>query len=72
MKQPIFPILLACGLTAAAEPRIDSWRTADSARYARIYETYADEQSGNAVTTWDNGTYAQAVPAYAGVQQIHS
>lgn len=48
-----------------------SWHTSDSARYARIYPTYAAEQAGTAVTTWDNGTYAQTVPAYAGVQEIN-
>ncbi len=47
-----------------------SWYVDDSARYARIYETYEDEEVQTAVTVWNNGTYAQTVPAYGGIQEI--
>ena len=82
-SSPLLALLLAGSLapflavTASAQSpayslsqNLASWYTADSARYARIYETWADEQARNAVTTWDNGTYQQAVPAYGGVQEI--
>jgi hypothetical protein len=38
--------------TASTDPRITSWLTTNSARYARVYETTADKNSGNAVSTW--------------------
>lgn len=63
-------------MQATAEPAygltqmLNSWLTNYTGRYARIYETYADEQAGNAVTTWDNGTYAQSTPVYGGVQKV--
>jgi hypothetical protein len=56
----------------AADPRIDGWFTERSGQYARIYKSPADLSSGNAVTTWSNGTQTQALPAYSGVQAIYS
>ena len=55
-----------------AQPIVDSWFTANSGRYARIYTTDANKATGNAVTTWSNGSQSQNVPAYAGVQEIYS
>ncbi len=68
MKCLVSFLFLAAPL--AAGPLLDSWHTDDSARYARIFETYEAEEAQNAVTTWDNGTYAQTIPAYGGVQEI--
>jgi hypothetical protein len=55
-----------------ADPRVDSWLTSESGKYARIYETSADRQAGRAVTTWSRGARAQELPAYNGVQEIDS
>src|SRR6478609_1031052 len=56
----------------AADPYVDSWLTAYSSRYARIYTNDAAKAAGNAATTWNNGSQNQSVPAYAGVQAIYS
>lgn len=56
----------------AADARVDSWYTARSGRYARIYTSDANKAAGNAVTTWSNGTFNQALPAYCGVQEVYS
>jgi hypothetical protein len=58
------------GASAQSDPQIDSWLTSHSGKYARMYRTFADEQAGTAFTTWANTTYTQAMPAYAGVQEI--
>lgn len=58
--------------TAAADPMIDSWFTADSARYARLYTSDVNKTNGVSVTTWSNGTQTQSLPAYSGVQEIYS
>jgi hypothetical protein len=65
-------LLAAIALNAGAQtdPRITSWLTEHSGQYARMYQTYADEQAGNSVTVWNNNTYAQSQPAYAGVQTV--
>ncbi len=55
-----------------AQPIVDSWFTANSGRYARIYTTDANKAAGNAVTTWSNGSQTQGTPAYSGVQEIYS
>lgn len=47
-----------------------SWYTDHSSRFARIYETYADETAQTPVTTWDNGFTAQTTPVFAGPQEI--
>src|SRR6266568_857463 len=43
--------LLTGSISSAADPRVDSWFTQYSAKYARLYATTADLNSGNAVTT---------------------
>ena len=76
MKRPhLCPALLALlgslGLSSqAADPQLDSWQTADTRRYARIYETDAARLAGTAVTTWTRGAAAQTNPTYAGVIQV--
>ena len=56
----------------ASDARIDSWFTKDSAVYARIYRTTADETAGAPVTTWSRGQGTQSAPVYAGVREIYS
>ncbi|MEP4077663.1 YHYH protein [Haloferula sp.] len=65
-----------------AEPILSSWYTEGSGRYARIWETQAQEiteRGGGGTTsqtTWDSANYAdvnlgdQPLPVYAGVQGI--
>lgn len=73
MKASLQFLVLGVSANAAlaqSDPRITSWFTEKSGQYARIYATREDEQAGNAVSTWDNGTYSQSQPAYGGVQSI--
>jgi hypothetical protein len=70
MKATLQILLLGATATAAvaqSDPRLSTWYTAKSGEYARIFTTRENEQAGNAVTTWDNGTYAQSQPVYGGV-----
>ncbi|MBI3875704.1 MAG: hypothetical protein HY300_07035, partial [Verrucomicrobia bacterium] len=65
--------LLAVAFAAGAQttdPRVTSWLTTYSGKYARIYGTDADKTSGAAVTTWSNGTQTQSLPAYCGIQEV--
>jgi hypothetical protein len=62
-------ILLTHG-SALADPRISSWFTGDSGRYARIYPSAAAEAAGTASTTWSKGAGTQSAPTYAGVSQV--
>jgi hypothetical protein len=55
-----------------ADPQLTSWFTTYSCQYARIYSNAASETTGNAVTTWSNGSQTQALPAYDGIQEIDS
>ena len=64
----IFAVLFSA--TANAEPLVESWFTELSGRYARIYPTLADQDAGNAVTTWSRGQGTQSLPTYAGVSEI--
>ena len=64
--------LLTGSIASAADPRVDSWFTQYSAKYARLYATTADLNSGNAVTTWNRGSLNQSLPAYCGVQEVYS
>lgn len=65
-------ILVSATCARAADPRVDSWFTERSGRYARIYTSDAARAAGTAVTTWSNGTHTQSLPAYCGVQEIYS
>ncbi|MFM1770337.1 MAG: hypothetical protein RJA22_2866, partial [Verrucomicrobiota bacterium] len=48
MKTFLCVALLAAGTlpVAAADPRVDSWLTTGTSRYARLYETDADLAAG--------------------------
>jgi hypothetical protein len=75
MKYPLMTGLLTLSLLAnalAADPRVDSWFIKYSAKYARVYATTADLNSGNAVTTWSRNSLNQSLPAYCGVQELYS
>jgi arylsulfatase A-like enzyme len=63
-------LLAALAPFARAEPLLDSWHTSASGRYARIFETAADESAGNSVTTWSRGQGIQAQPTYAGIHEV--
>ena len=55
-----------------ADPKINSWFTLDSGKFAQIYRTDAEKNSGHTETTWSNGRNNQSQPAYCGVQEILS
>ena len=67
-----FLILISSTPASAADPRLDSWFTELSGKYARVYLTDAARFSGNAVTTWSRGAISQALPAYCGVYEVSS
>ena len=65
--------ILATSVAAlAGEPQLESWQTANTRRYARIYETDAARLAGAAVTTWTRGGTSQPTPSYAGIIQVSS
>lgn len=67
-------ILLATAISQGQtpDPRTNSWLTAYSGRYAQVYTNSAAQSAGTAATTWDNGSQAQTLPAYSGVQDVYS
>lgn len=71
---PVLFLLLCLALDGrfarAADPLLESWQTANTRRYARIYETDAARLAGNPVTTWRRGNTAQNTPSYGGVIQV--
>ena len=68
-----FTSVLTMGVQGQAQdPRITSWYTEGSGKYAQLFETLADESAGNAVTTWNRGQGNQAMPTYAGVSEVSS
>ncbi|HEV2328325.1 MAG TPA: YHYH protein [Verrucomicrobiae bacterium] len=56
----------------AGDPRTNCWLTMYSARYARVYTNSTMQMNGTALTTWRNGSLAQSLPAYCGVQEVYS
>lgn len=68
MKLPL--LILATVVPALADPRLTSWQTAGSGRYARIYQSVADEAAGNTSTTWSRGQGVQSAPTYADISQV--
>jgi YHYH protein len=69
----VIEIILAFAVSASADdPRTNSWFTTYAGQYARSYTNVASQSSGNAVTTWGNGTQTQSLPAYCGVQEVYS
>ena len=70
----ILSVVIFCALTGTvfADPQISSWFTLDSGKFAQIYRTLAEKNSGQPETTWSNGRNTQSQPAYCGVQKIVS
>ncbi len=70
--------LLLCGTMASAAalaettPRVTSWLTNYSGKYARVYTNDTMKLAGNSITTWGNGTQNQTLPSYCGIQEIYS
>jgi len=60
-------VLLGAVARASADPRLTSWFTSYSGKYARIYTSDSAKAAGTAVTTWTNGALEQSLPAYNGV-----
>ena len=73
MKQFTFLLLaVALSMLAAGEPRLSSWFTELSGRYARIYPDNRAMVAGASITTWSRGQGNQLQPVYAGVTEISS
>jgi len=75
MKTILTPIVLGIiffNFSAFADPQIDSWFTAYSGKYARIYTNDLSRTNGISLTAWTNGTTIQTLPAYCGVQEVYS
>src|SRR5882724_2815701 len=75
MKTILTPIVIGIiflNFNAFADPQIDSWLTAYSGKYARVYTNDAMKTAGNTLTNWTNGSQTQSSPAYCGIQEIYS
>src|SRR4051812_32196365 len=71
MKTTISAAVIGLFVTSSfGDPLITTWYTQDSGKYARIYQTGADQTAHNAVTTWSRGSGVQSSPAYAGVHAV--
>ena len=70
MKRLSLLCLLAALPTMRADPQLDSWFTANSGKYARLYQTTANETARTTSTTWSRGTGTQTNPVYADVNEI--
>src|ERR1700684_3839374 len=66
----VLAVLLWAVARASADPLLTSWFTTYSGKYARIYTSDSAKAAGTAVTTWTNGSLAQLLPAYDGVQEV--
>ena len=72
MTRHLLLLTLAAGFTAAhADPQLTSWLQTDSTKYARIYQSTANETAGTKSTTWTRGTGTQTNPVYAGVSEVN-
>ena len=65
-------IFIALTANVLADPQITSWFTLNSGKFAQLYRTDAEKNSGKPETTWSNGRNNQSQPAYCGVQEIVS
>ena len=63
-------LLLLSTAQLHADPQLTSWFTANSGKYARIYQTTADQTAGTTYTTWSRGSGTQSSPTYADVSEI--
>jgi len=65
-------IILPLAVALAGDARTNSWLTAYSGKYARIYTSDLNRTNGNSTSAWTNGTTAQTLPAYCGVQEVYA
>jgi arylsulfatase A-like enzyme len=65
----LFSLALTSSLVAQ-DPRISSWYTEGSGRYARLFPTLTEEAAGTPVTTWSRGQGTQTLPTYAGIHEV--
>lgn len=63
-------LVCSCACAVNAEPQWESWFTARSGAYARIYNDAAAAVAQNASITWSKGQGTQSQPTYAGVHEI--
>lgn len=71
MKHTLTLSILSLASVLHADPQLTSWFTANSGKYARIYQTTANETAGTTSTTWSRGTGTQTNPTYADVNEIN-
>ena len=62
--------VVSVSISRAEDAQINSWFTDNSGKYARLYQTVADETAANSVTTWSRGSGVQSSPVYAGVREV--
>ncbi len=72
MKARLLLVCLMSATAASADPQLTSWFTANSGKYARIYQTTANETAGTTSTTWSRGSGTQSNPVYADVSEVNS
>ncbi|HTR42964.1 MAG TPA: YHYH protein [Pseudomonadales bacterium] len=66
-------IFLMVALPAQAQDaRTNCWLTTYAGQYARVYTNTSMQLSGTALTTWNNSSLSQSLPAYCGVQEVYS
>jgi hypothetical protein len=70
MKKLVGFLLFITAVHSQADPRLTSWYTADSGKYARIYPSTAAETARTASTTWSGGAGVQGSPTYAGISKV--
>lgn len=70
-RLPLLALLLCSVQMSHADPQITSWFTANSGKYARIYQSTANETAGATSTTWSRGTGTQTNPTYSDVSEVN-
>ncbi len=70
MKRILLFSLASAFSTLCADPQLTSWFTANSGKYARIYQSTANETAQTTSTTWTRGTGTQTNPVYADVSEV--
>ncbi len=67
----ILSLAAAATVLQAQNPQLTSWLQSDSTKYARIYQTTANETAGTKSTTWSRSAGVQTNPVYAGVSEVN-
>lgn len=62
---------LFASMVLRADPQLTSWFTVNSGKYARIYQSTANETAGTTSTTWSRGSGTQTNPVYADISEIN-